>query len=106
MHVVPIYHEGDTVMLIHELDFQDQILEDGLCINLSLRSQEYTPIIRGQNFLRFGLYEPILIGERQEWVQRIEESVPLEIIKEIEELLKFLTEELMKSVNFRPPRLR
>jgi hypothetical protein len=93
-------------MLIHELDFQGQMLEDGLCINISFRSQEYTPIIRGQNFLRFGLYEPILIDERQEWIQRIEESVKPDIIKEIEQLLEFPTEELMKQVNFVPPRLR
>ncbi|TSA37660.1 MAG: hypothetical protein D4R64_05560 [Porphyromonadaceae bacterium] len=107
IHLIPIYHEFDDVLLIHELDFTEgQMLEDGLCINISLRTHQRTPIIRGQNFLRFGNYVPILLEERQEWTRRIEESISPNIIREIERLLEFPTSDLMRSLSFVPPRLR
>jgi hypothetical protein len=113
MHIVPIYHDGDDrddgndVLVTHELDFTEgEMVDDGLCICISLRHPRFTPVNRGQNFLRFGQYSPILIDERQKWVQRIEESLPADMIREIEQLIEFPTPDLMKQLNFVAPRLR
>jgi len=113
MHIVPIYQDGDDrddgndVLVTHELDFTEgEMVDDGLCICISLRNPRYTTVNRGQNFLRFGEYYPILRDERQEWVRKIQESLPPEMIKEIEKLLEFPSATLIKQLNFVPPRLR
>ncbi len=112
MHIVPIYHDGSDkgdgnhVLVTHELDFTEgETVDDGLCINITLGYPDHTPVNRGQNFLRFGEYYPIQMVERQKWVQRIEKSLPPRMIQEIEQLLEFPSADLMRRLNFVPPRL-
>lgn len=113
MHIIPIYHDGDEqddgddVLVIHELDFTEgEKVDDGLCICISLRYPKFTLVNRGQNFLRFGQYCPILMDERRKWVQRIVESLPQDMIHEIEQQLEFPSTDLIKRLSFVPPRLR
>jgi len=107
MKIVPVYQSGDDILVVHQLDFiEDEIVEDCLTICLSIKYHDHSPVIRGQNFLRFDCWEPIEKDERRKWAEKIEETMPLPAILEMEGLLGNPCKETMQKLNFIPPRLR
>jgi hypothetical protein len=106
-HLIPVYGEGDTLLVIHELDFQEEeMVEDGLIVAISLKHKEYKPAVSGQRYLKFCPCEPIPFDERPYWIHRMESQVPTSVLREIEEALLYPSVKAVKTLCWVPERLK
>ena len=106
-HLIPVYGQGDTLLVIHELDFEEgKMVVDGLMVSISLARRDYKPAISGQRYLKFCPCEPIPIDERTYWIHRMESLMPASGLQEIEESLRYPSIKAIKTLCWVPERLK
>lgn len=88
--IIPVYSQGDEILVILAKDFAEGVMiDDGWCSKISLKSMEFTPALRGQNFFRFSpVWEPITTQERPGWIRKISNQISDAVIRDIEAILK------------------
>ncbi|MBN1387234.1 MAG: hypothetical protein JW965_02235 [Bacteroidales bacterium] len=106
MNIKPLYKSERVILVGLEDDFQEVCVLDGLVMSIDLRDKKIIhPPWSGQKILKEGYYTPIMIHQKNDYRQKIKQSLKRRMINDIEKQLKHPPEEAVNSLIWKPERL-
>lgn len=107
--LIPLYKHGSRILVGLKEDYLEDKVKDGLCIEIDMVTKKiWNNPWSGQKLMKHigGYVVPIQKSERDKFIKIIENELDYKTISEIVDLLQYPPAESVRSLIWKPERLR